>query len=171
MLRNPFLAPALALAAVLAAVSQASAQPVSGPPAARSELNASGRIAAHVSALVLEDLKQFMPDETRRNSVFLRMVLLAKQEAIGASCAAYVVDSKRLAAVLMRTMRPVSEGAAKDVATANQARALRQYHTLLGGELAQFAADPVAYCASGKELVADLSAYPDAQSPLVLKPA
>ena len=171
MLRTRFLAPALGIAATLTAVSPAAAQTVNGPPAARSELGPSGRIAAHVSALVLEDLKQFMPDDTRRASVFLRMVLLAKQEAIGASCAAYVVDSKRLAAVLMATMRPVSDGLAKDVATANQARALRQYHTLLGGELAQFAADPGAYCASGKELVADLAAYPDAQSPLVLKPA
>ncbi len=168
MLRTFLLAPAFA-ALVLAC--PAAAQTASGAPAARSEVPPNGRIAMHVSAMVLEDLKQFIPDETKRSGVFMRMVLIAKQEAIGASCAAYAVDQKRLTAVMMRAMRPISQGAAKDVATANQGRALRQYHTLLGGELAQFAYDPSAYCARAKELVAELGTYPEAQSPLVLKPA
>lgn len=168
MLGTRVLAPVLA---ALALAVPAAAQTASGPPAARSDVPPNGRIAMHVSALVLEDLKQFIPDETRRSAVFMRMVLVAKQEAIGASCVAYAVDQKRLTAVMMRTMRPISEGASKDVAAANQGRALRQYHTLLGGELAQFAYDPTGYCARAGDLVAELGTYPEAQSPLVLKPA
>lgn len=168
MLRTCILAPAIA---ALALAAPAAAQTASGPPAARSEVAPNGRIAMHISAMVLEDLKQFIPDETKRGAVFMRMVLIAKQEAIGASCAAYTVDQKRMAAVMMRTMRPISEGVSKDVGTANLNRALRQYHTLLGGELAQFAYDPTSYCASAKDLVAELGTYPEAQSPLVLKPA
>lgn len=164
------LAPAVAALAMALALP-AAAQTSGGPPAARSEVPPNGRIAMHVSAMVLEDLKQFIPDETRRGAVFMRMVLIAKQEAIGASCASYRLDQKRMATVMMRTMRPISEGASKDVATANLNRALRQYHTLLGGELAQFAHDPNAYCARAGELVSELSAYPEAQSPLVLQPA
>jgi len=170
MLRTSFFAPALALAGLVLAAPLA-AQTASGPPASRSEVNSNGRIAMHVSALVMEDLKQFIPDEAKRSGVFMRMVLVAKQEAIGSSCAAYVVDQKRLTAVMMRAMRPISQGASKDVATANLNRALRQYHTLLGGELAQFAHDPGGFCTRARQLVAELGEYPEAQSPLVLKPA
>lgn len=167
MLRNSRLAPVLA---ALALAFPAAAQTTSGPPAVRGDVSPNGRIAMHVNALVLEDLKQFIPDEAKRSGVFMRMVLTAKQEAIGASCAGYAIDQKRLAAVMMRTMRPISEGVSKDVSTANLNRALRQYHTLLGGELAQFAYDPNAYCAHAKTVLTELSEYPEAQSPLVLKP-
>ncbi|MFN3989189.1 MAG: hypothetical protein ACK4IS_02900 [Erythrobacter sp.] len=170
MLRTALFAPAVALVGLMLAAPLA-AQTASGPPAARGEVNPNGRIAMHVSALVMEDLKQFITDETKRSSIFMRMVLVAKQEAIGSSCAAYVVDQKRLTAVMMRAMRPLSEGVSKDVATTNLNRALRQYHTLLGGELAQFAYDPDGYCNRAKQLVTDLGEYPEAQSPLVLQPA
>lgn len=168
MLRTSFIAAVLAAAAL---ALPAAAQTTGGPPAARSDVSPNGRIAMHVNAMVLEDLKQFIPDEAKRSGVFMRMVLIAKQEAIGASCAAYTIDQQRMAAVMMRTMRPISEGASKDVSTANLNRALRQYHTLLGGELAQFAYEPTSYCARAKDLVADLGEYPEAQSPLVLRPA
>lgn len=168
MLRTLALVPA-ALALALAA--PASAQNADGPPAPRGAVGPNGRIAMHVGALVLEDLKQFVPDEAKRGAIYMRMILLAKQEAIGASCAAYALDQQRMAATMMRTMRPLSDGVSKDVGTANLARALRQYHTLLGGELAQFAYDPTGYCTNAQEVFDELGAYSGEQSILVLKRA
>lgn len=165
---------ASALASVLVMgglMTSAAAQTANGKPAARSDISPNGRMAMHVNGIVLEDIKQFIPDDAARSGIFMRMVLLAKQEAIGASCADYTVDQKRLTAVMMRTMRPISDNAAKDVATANLGRALRQYHTLLGSELAQFAYDPSAFCANAKTVVAELGTDPEPQSVLVLKPA
>lgn len=171
MIRNLILAPALAALALAAAAQAQTAPAPQGAPAQRSEVSPNGRIAMHVGALVLEDLKQFIPDDTRRGGIYMRMLLLAKQEAIGASCAAYTLDQKRMAATMIRTMRPISEGVSKDVGNANLARALRQYHTLLGGELAQYAYDPSGYCGSARQVFDDLGAYPAEQSVLVLKPA
>lgn len=175
MFRNFNLIPALgALALAVAGTTTAQAQGApseSSKPVARADVPVSARMGMHVSALVLEDLKQYVTDDQKLGQMFLRMVILAKQEAIGASCAAYELDKQRMVALMMRTMRPLSEGVEKDVATSHLQRALRQYNTLLGGELAVFAYDPASYCEAGKTLFAELGEYPEAESILALKPA
>jgi len=168
MLRHRVLAPVLA---ALALATAGQAQTASSPPAARSEVSPNGRIAMHVGALVMEDLRQFIPDEATRGAIYMRMLLLAKQEAIGASCAAYTLDQQRMTATMIRTMRPISEGVSKDVGTANLGRALRQYHTLLGGELAQFAYDPGGYCDHAGQVFEELGGFAEDRSILVLKRA
>ncbi|MFN3863864.1 MAG: hypothetical protein ACK4RT_06225 [Erythrobacter sp.] len=140
-------------------------------PVARTDVPVTARMGIHVSALVLEDLKQFVTDDEKLAAMFLRMAILAKQEAIGVNCAAYEIDKERMVALMMQTMRPLSEGVEKDVATAHLTRALRQYNTLLGGELAVFADDRAGYCAAGKTLFAELGENSEADSMLALKPA
>lgn len=142
---------------------------VDNKPAIRGEVPANGRASMHVHAIVLEDLKQFVTDQKVAGPLFLRMVLLSKQEAIGASCDAYSLDQKLMTGAMMRTVMPMLSGLEKDVATSNLNRTLRQYNTLLGGELAQFGYDPTGYCASGKELFDQLATYPAQDSMLVLK--
>lgn len=146
------------------------AAPEGSKPVARADVPVSARMGMHVGALVMEDLRQFVTDDKTLGSLYLRMLILAKQEAIGASCAAYELDQKRMVAMMMRTMRPLSEGVEPDVATSHLQRALRQYNTLLGGELAVFAYDPGAYCDAGKTLFKELGEYSEADSMLVLKP-
>ena len=63
MLRNFAIAPVITALALAAGVAPAAAQTTNGPPAARSQVPPNGRIAMHVSALVMEDLKQFIPDD------------------------------------------------------------------------------------------------------------
>ncbi len=175
MFRNFRMIPALgALALAVAGTAPAVAQtapPEGSKPVARADVPVSARMGMHVSALVLEDLKQYVTDDEKLGAMFLRMVILAKQEAIGASCAAYELDKDRMAVLILRTMQPLSEGVEKDVAISHLQRALRQYNTLLGGELAVFAYDPAGYCAAGKTLFAELGEYPEADSMLALKPA
>lgn len=77
----------------------------------------------HVSALVLEDLRQYVTDDEKLGAMFLRMVILAKQEAIGARCAAYELDKDRMAVLILRTMKPLSDGVEKDVAISHLLRA------------------------------------------------
>lgn len=170
MLRTLFPASLLA-ALILAAPAQAQpgAAPQGSAPIARTEVAANGRVTMHVNGVVLADLAQFVPDEAKRATLALRLVLLAKQEAIGTSCAAFAIDQPRLAATMMRTMQPLSDGVSKDRADAHLNRALRQYHTLLGSELAQYSYDPSAYCAYAPQAYDDLASDPADQSLLVLK--
>lgn len=61
------------------------------------------------------------------------------------------------------------EGMEAEAVQAKLNRVLRQYHTLLGGELAQFADDPTGYCNAGKEIYESLAKGTDAGSLLALK--
>lgn len=171
MLRKFLVAAALGTAALASgALAQANARPEGSKPVARSEVSPQARAAMHVNARVLEDLKQFVPDEETRAKMLLRMVILAKQESIAASCAGYDLDQQRMFTLMFRTTMPLlDEKIAKDVRTANLNRALRQYNTLLGGELAQFSFDPKGYCDYAKTVVEDLSGYSEAETMLVLK--
>ena len=172
MLRNPFLiTAACALTLSAAAQAQNAATSVPTQPVARAEVPVQARMHMHVSAMVLEDLKQFVTDDGALGPMFLRMVILSKQEAIGKSCAAYDLDERRMVGLMLRTLAPLIEGAEKDVASSNLQRALRQYNTLLGSELAQFAYEPTGYCDAAEDLVKDLSEYSEADSVLALKPA
>lgn len=172
MFRKLNLIPALCALAFAGALQAQTATPSEGNrPVARSEVPVQARMSMHVGALVLEDLKQFVTDDEALGKMFLRMVILSKQEAIGIICAAYDLDQKRMVTLMFRTMRPLSEGVEKDLATSHLQRALRQYNTLLGSELAQFAYEPTGYCDAAKDLYTDLGEYSDADTMLALKPA
>jgi len=169
MLRKLHLIPALC-ALVLAAATQAQTTvPEGSKPVPRADVPVQARMSMHVGALVLEDLKQYVTDDEKLGALYLRMLLLAKQEAIAASCAGYDLDKDRRVTLMLRTMRPLAEGMENGVASANLQRGLRQYNTLLGGELAQFAYEPTGYCNAAEDLVKELGEYPEAESMLVLK--
>lgn len=174
MFSKLYLIPALcAVALAFAGATPAQAQtatPQANTPVARKDVPVSARMSMKVGALVMEDLRQFVTDDKTLGFIYLRMVLLAKQEAIGVSCAAYELDQKRMVAAMFRTMGPLTQGVEKDVAQGNLQRALRQYNTLLGGEIAVFAYDPAAYCEAGKALFKDLSEDKEAESMFVLRP-
>lgn len=140
-------------------------------PVARADVPVTARMGMHVSALVLEDLRQFVTDEQKLGPMFLRLVLLAKQEAIGTNCTAFDLDKQQLLTLMKRTVQPLSEGVEKDVATSQLHRALRQYNTLLGGELAVFAYDPDGYCDAAAVLFKELGEDGGADSMLAIKPA
>ncbi|MEQ5787519.1 hypothetical protein J3454_06395 [Erythrobacter sp. NFXS35] len=170
MFRKLNLIPALcafALAGTLQA--QTTTIPEGSKPVARADVPVSARMGMHVSAMVLEEIKKFVPDDDKRGALFLRMSILAKQEAAAASCAAFELDQPRMVSVMMRTLRVLSDGTQSDLATAHLNRALRHYNTLLGGELAQFAYEPTSYCNAAGDFYNDLSEYPTEDSMLVLK--
>ncbi len=171
MLRKFLVSAALGTATIAnSALAQTTARPEGGKPVARAEVSAQARAAMHVNARVLDDLKQFVPDEETRAKMLLRMVILAKQEAIATSCAGYGLDQQRMFTMMLRTTMPLlDEKTPKDVRTANLNRALRQYNTLLGGELAQFSFNPNEYCDYAKTLMDDLGGYSEADTILVLK--
>ncbi len=173
MFRKISLIPALgALALAGAAQAQSFTPPSGSTPVPRAEVPVQARMGMHVSALVLEDLRQIVPDQDKLQPLFLRLALLAKQEAIGHSCAAYTLDQRRMVSVMLRTTGTVigDQEMDKEAAQSTLNRVLRQYNTLLGGELAQFAYEPTGYCNAGKELYESLTSYAEADSPLVLKP-
>ena len=174
MFRKVTLIPALcALALSGAALGQPVTPPAESKPVARSEVPVQARMAMHVSALVAENLKPLVPDDRQRGVLFLRMLMLAKQEALAHSCEAFTLDQKRHADVMLRAAGEVFRAQGQDQdAQAAQAvlnRMLRDYNTLLGGELAQFAYDPEGYCKAGEDLYQALSEYAEENSPLALK--
>jgi hypothetical protein len=171
MLRKFIIAAALGMAAMATgALAQTTARPEGSKPVARAEVSPQARAAMHVSARVLEDLKQFVPDDDVRAKMLLRMVILAKQESIASSCAGYDLDQQRMFTMVYRTTMPLlGEKTPKDVRTANLNRALRQYNTLLGSELAQFSFNPKEYCDYAVTLMEDLSGYSEAETMLVMK--
>ena len=166
MFRNiKFITAICAVALSGTALAQSNQVPPGSTSVARTEVPVQARMSMHVSALVLEDLRQIVPDEDKLGPMFLRMVLLSKQEAIGASCDAYTLDQKRMVAVMFRTIgeliKDQDTDKDKDAARDTLNRVLRQYSTLLGGELAQFGYDPTGFCESGKDLYKGLSEYPE----------
>jgi hypothetical protein len=171
MLRNILIASAgAALALASAAAAQTASRPEGSKPVPRSEVNVQARMSMHVNGLVVEELKALVPDEKTRAQMVLRMMLVAKQEAIGHSCASYEVDQRRMANVMLRTVRPATEpasDASKKVANLNEV--LRKYNILLGAELSQFGYDPSGYCDYAKTLVKDLEEYSESDTILVLK--
>lgn len=85
-------------------------------PVIRSKLPVQARMHMHVGVLVPEDLRQFVTDDEILGKMFLHMVILAKQEAIGTSCAAYDLHQKRMVALMFRTLQPLSEGVDNEAA-------------------------------------------------------
>ncbi|MFN3989940.1 MAG: hypothetical protein ACK4IS_06755 [Erythrobacter sp.] len=171
MLRKLLVAAALGTTAIATgALAQATLRPEGSKPVARAEVSAEARAAMHVNARVLEDLTQLVPDEETRAKMMLRMVILAKQEAIAGSCAGHDLDQQRMFTLMYRTTMPLLDHKTpKDARTANLDRALRQYNTLLGSELAQFSFNPREYCDYARTLMEDLSGYSEAETMLVLK--
>lgn len=170
------LVPALCGLALAGAVhAQSPAAPTDRKPVPRSEVPVQARMAMHVSALVSEDLKQLVPEDDKRGPLLLRLVLVAKQEALSHSCEGYTLDQRRHADVILRASGAVvrDKGADKDAAAAQAIlnQVIRRYNTLLGGELAQFAYDPSGFCTAGKELYESLLKSPERDSLLVLNPA
>jgi hypothetical protein len=173
MHRKLTLIPALvALGLACPAIAQPADAPApAGKKISRAETTLSTRIAVAVNGHVLEDLKPVITDEAKLGPLFLRMVLVAKQEAVGASCVDYSVDKKRQVAVMLGSLAPALEGLEKDKAQPVVNQILRHYHTMLGGALAQHAADPDGFCAAGKDLYERLSADADGDKVLILTPA
>jgi hypothetical protein len=177
MLRNHTLIPALiALGLAGAATAAQSPEPPAPatPPAKlvnRAEAAPQTRMSVHVNGIVLEELRSLVPDEAKLGPLFLRMVLVAKQEAIGASCDAYTVDQKRMVAVMLGTIAPAVEGLDKDKTQSTINALVRQYHTMLGGELAAAGFDQAGYCTAGKELFDQISGNVEKDKILVLMPA
>lgn len=174
MFRKLILIPAFAaltLASGAQAQTQAPASSQTITKVERKDVPVQARMSMHVNALVLEDLKQFVTDDEKVGALFLRMVLLSKQEAIAISCDDYNLDKQRMVALMLRTIGPINDGVDTDTASSNLNRALRQYNTMLGGELAQFAYDPTGYCTAATVLYKDLAEYPPEQSMLAITPA
>jgi hypothetical protein len=163
---------ALVLACPVAAQSaEAPANASATRKISRAETTLSTRIAVAVNGHVLEDLKPVITDQAKLGPLFMRMVLVAKQEAVGANCAAYSVDRKQQVATMLGSIAPALEGLEQDKAQSTINQVLRHYHTMLGGALAQHAADPDGFCAAGKDLYERLSADADGDKVLILTPA
>lgn len=175
MFRKLTLIPALVALGFALPVAAQSADPASaapqGKPISREDAAMQTRMSVHVNGTVLADLKPMVADEQKLGALFLRMVLLSKQEAVGASCAAYSLDKQRMVAAMLGTIVPVTEGLEKDQAQATINQVLRHYHTMLGGQLAQYAYNPDSFCGAGKDLYDSLVANGDGDKILVLTPA
>lgn len=180
MFRNITMIPALAALAALAAPAAALAQESAASPSTlpegstlveRSEVRVQARMAMHVTAHALEDLKQYVEGDEAVGRMFLRMVLLAKQESTALSCAAYELDEKAMVSAMLRTLAPLANDGENNVFTTPLNRALRQYNTILGGELAQFAYDPDVYCNYGQQMIDELDDTAPEEGILVLRMA
>ena len=56
-------------------------------------------------ALVIADMRQFVTDDKTFGFLYLRMLILAQQEASEESCADYELDQKQMLAMMMHTIR------------------------------------------------------------------
>lgn len=179
MYRTLIVIPALvALALACPAAAQTAAPPADGAAGTpnvkkigRNDVSVSTRIGVEVNGHALEALRPVVTDESKLGPLFLRMVLIARQEAVGARCAAYSVDPKRQVAVMLGAIAPAVEGLEMDAAQTTTSQILRHYHTMLGGAIAQYAVDPDGFCAAGEELYKRLSGEAESEQTLILTPA
>lgn len=178
MFRKLSLVPALMALGLACPAAAQTAEPApaatpapAGTPVSSSEAPVQIRMSVHVNGHVLEDLRTVITDDKTLGPLLLRMVLISKQEAVGASCPDYSVDRKRMVSVMLGTIAPATEGLDPDRTQTTMNQILRHYHTMLGGALAQYAYDPDGFCAAGKDLYDRLVEDADGDKVLVLMPA
>ena len=128
------------------------------------------RMSMHVNSHALEHMQTAIADELAL-PLFLRFILIAKQESTAISCAAWQLDNDRMVPIVFKAIAPLTVGSKKGKPNPRIDAAMRAYHMILGGELAQFASNPTGYCDYAKELAADLGQYKPEESVLVIKPA
>lgn len=156
----------------LGAAAQAqNADPAGSKLVARNEVPVNGRMAMHVHSYALKELETVVTDRDVVQPMFLRLILIAKQEATAISCEGFEKDDKRMLPAMWRTLQPVIQGAEPGVPNARLNTALRAYNIMMGGELAIFAQDPDGYCDYGKKVVDEIGMSEDEKSLLVITQA
>ncbi|MFN4239610.1 MAG: hypothetical protein ACK4E5_03095 [Erythrobacter cryptus] len=171
MLRKIFL---LTAACTLLFGQNVAAQNAAGQTATlvrRSETPVSARMGMHVHSYALKELEAAVPARDVMQPLFLRLVLLAKQEATAISCEGFEKDRDLMIRAMFRTLKPVLEGAEAGKPNSQADAVMRAYHIMMGGELAIFAQDPDGFCEYSQKLVEELGKSEDEKSLLVITQA
>lgn len=140
----------------------------SGAMVRRSDVPVSARMGMHVHSYAMKELEAAVPERDIMQPLFLRLILLAKQEATAISCEGFEKDGKRMIPVMFRTLQPILQGAEPGKPNPKVEAALRAYHTMMGGELAIFAQDPDGFCEYSQQMVEELGKSEDEKSLLVI---
>lgn len=138
----------------------------------RASLSPQDRMSMDVGSYVFSTyLSGLIQDEFEAARLLLRLMMLAKQNALAATCEGFELDSARYTAVLNDIMAPfqglVDEGNNNLVVD----RVMFGYGALFGGQLALASNDPDGFCAYGTELRKEFAEQDSEGNFLVLAPA
>lgn len=143
-----------------------------GEPVDRASLSPKDRMAmdvtSYVAATYFTNLTEVEFDDAQ---VLLRLMMIAKQNALAVTCDGFELNSEQYTAVLNDVLAPFQELVDEGQNNLVTDRVMFGYGTLFGGELALASYDPAGYCAFGVELRQEFSENDDSARFLVLAPA
>jgi hypothetical protein len=120
-------------------------------PVPRGDVKPLNRMAMHVHAVVAPELARLLPAAD-----VLKLVIVAEQAGIAASCAAYDLDAERFGTVMNRLLAPVQALVAEGQQNLPLDVVMGGFATIKGGALARAGYDMATFCAEAEGLMQEL---------------